>query len=148
MIPSTGIRRGHRDALQSSVSPAADAVNATPARGSTIFNSFLKLSANDEQRIPPSSPLMIRKPTNQHPQPLTSTGKVDERKSHTSLAVPSKENILFATPVKSRSKALETPLKQTSILDRLEETPRNNNDNANDSIYKKLGWDDDFDDFM
>ncbi|GKT63567.1 DNA replication regulator SLD3 [Colletotrichum tofieldiae] len=139
-VPSTGPRRGHIDILGSTPSSA---IQATPVRRG---GSFSGPSPTDEPAIPPSSPLMARKPA---------------RAQH--LSVPG--NVIRSRPQPARSQSPDvglpvTPCKQRTVDvlgDEVAATPASKSappppppsppKEQPKSIYARLGWDDDFDDF-
>ncbi|KAK1970842.1 hypothetical protein LY78DRAFT_569111 [Colletotrichum sublineola] len=139
-VPSTGPRRGHIDILGSAPSSA---IQATPVKRG---GSFLDPSPTDEPTIPPSSPLMARKPA---------------RAQH--LSVPGNVIRSRSQPVRSQSPDMDlpvTPCKQRAVevLGNVAATPTSKSASAaapppsspkeqTKSIYARLGWDDDFDDF-
>ncbi|KAE9570245.1 hypothetical protein CGMCC3_g13624 [Colletotrichum fructicola] len=141
-IPSTGPRRGHINVLGSTPSSA---IQATPVKRGGIFAGP---SRDDEYAIPPSSPLMMRKPA---------------RSQH--LSVPASVIRERPDPVRSQSPDVglpATPCKQKTrdvIGDEVAATPMANAattipppspppQEKPKSIYERLGWDDDFDDLL
>ncbi|KAK2023820.1 hypothetical protein LX32DRAFT_571025 [Colletotrichum zoysiae] len=140
-VPSTGPRRGHIDIFGSTPSSA---IQATPVKRG---GSFLDPWPTDEPAIPPSSPLMARKPAQaQH------------------LSVPDSTIRPRPRPVRSQSPEMDlpvTPCKQRAVEvsgDKVAATPTSRSASAAapppsppkeqaKSIYARLGWDDDFDDF-
>lgn len=129
MIPSTGLRAGHRDAFRRSLTPDFERIGDTPTKGGT---NFLRRPAKEEDVLPfpPSSPLMERRAVSA--VNLFAPREQQRRVSFT----PSRDEGILATPVKATS---------TSI---------NNVENQNIepakpvSIYQQLGWDDDMDDLL
>ncbi|KAG7119198.1 hypothetical protein HYQ45_015228 [Verticillium longisporum] len=137
MIPSTAQRRSTADFFGSF---SSSAVKATPSRP----RASAPLGApHDEPSIPPSSPLMARKPARQQ------------------LAVPA------ATPARPRPRAMrspspigahvfDTPVEAATSFslpeDEIAATPVMKTaapaEKKASSIYEKLGWDDDFDDLL
>lgn len=135
MVPSTGHRHGHRDALADSVAPAMDLVGGTPARSSTQ-HSFIRRMAHDEPAMPSSSPLVGNKAANIDDfAPCRSTATASMGARPTS---PDGTQGVMATPAKRTVSRLE--LTQTLL------SPHGPNQLNKVSIYDKLGWDDDFDD--
>lgn len=134
LIPSTGHRHGHRDALADSVSPAMDHVGGTPARPS-MQTSFIRRMAHEGPAIPPSSPLMSRRATavNESPVPRS----VDSI-SAGFRSVTKRSDEIMATPVRKSVSRLD--LIQSPVPMQEPDQPKRV------SIYEKLGWDDDFDD--
>ncbi|QPH01037.1 hypothetical protein C2857_005229 [Epichloe festucae Fl1] len=126
MVPSTGHRHGHRDALADCVSPA---------RPSTQ-HSFIRRMAHDEPAMPPSSPLVGNKAASIDdfaPSRSTATASTGARPTSSDGAQG-----VMATPVKrtvSRLELIQTPV-----------SAHGPNQLNKVSIYDKLGWDDDFDD--
>ncbi|OHF01048.1 hypothetical protein CORC01_03615 [Colletotrichum orchidophilum] len=129
-IPSTGPRRGHIDVMGSTPSSA---IQATPIR-----------RGGHEPAILPSSPLMARKPA--RTQHLSVPGSVIRTRTEP-MRSPSPDVGLPATPCKQRTvdvlgdEVAATPVRKSLALPPPpeEEKPK--------SIYARLGWDDDFDDF-
>lgn len=126
-VPSTATRYGHKDAMQSSASPAMDAVAHTPLKPSTGA-SFLRRPPREEPAIPPSSPIMTRK------------------------AAPTESPLVPASVYKPIGK----PSLSSSRYDDIPETPIKKSapppDMTNEqgaqggrkgSIFQALGWDDD-----
>ncbi|KAK2065333.1 hypothetical protein LY76DRAFT_499618 [Colletotrichum caudatum] len=140
-VPSTGPRRGHIDIFGSTPSSA---IQATPVKRG---GSFMDPSPTHEFAIPPSSPLVARKPAQaQH------------------LGVPNSAIRPRPRPVRSQSPEMDlpvTPCKQRAVevlVDEVAATPASKSASAAapppsppkekaKSIYARLGWDDDFDDF-
>ncbi|KAG8428467.1 hypothetical protein J3459_003890 [Metarhizium acridum] len=134
LIPSTGHRHSHRDALADSVSPAMDLVCGTPARLS-LQASFIRRMASDGLAIPQSSPLISR-----------NIGMVDESAGPQS---PVEDPTGFRSLTKLSDEVMATPVrKNVSRLDLIQSpVPIKESDQQRTvSIYEKLGWDDDFDD--
>ncbi|KAG6042258.1 hypothetical protein E4U41_000002 [Claviceps citrina] len=132
MIPSTGHRHGHRDALADSVSPAMNLVAGTPVRPSTR-HSFLKRSVLDGQALGLSPP----PPFGDHRDDAHSRRTADDT-SLSARPLPGRAQEVMATPVKrgvSKLELIRTPVSA-------EHAGRPNRV----SIYDRLGWDDEFDD--
>ncbi|UQC86919.1 uncharacterized protein CLUP02_12421 [Colletotrichum lupini] len=130
-VPSTGPRRGHIDIIGSTPSSA---IQATPIK-----------RGGHEAGIPPSSPLMARKPARaQHP---SVPGSVI-RSRFEPMRSPSPDIGLPATPCKQRTvdvlgdEVAATPMRRSSLA-----PPPPPEEEKPKSIYARLGWEDDFDDF-
>jgi hypothetical protein len=133
LIPSTGHRHGHRDALADSVSPGLDLVGGTPARPSSQA-SFIRRMAHDEPAILPSSPLMSRNTImgEESPGPRRAV-------SWMGVQPPPRQSVeVLATPIKKSISRLD--LMQSPV------PPHERNQQSKVSIYEKLGWNYDFDD--
>ena len=134
VVPSTGHRQSHRDALAPTTSPAMDLVGVTPVKP-TQRSSFIRRMA-EGTAAPTSSPLMgkSRLALNE----LSGLGNVGAASG--SLRPPETEaNELMATPVKKVAAHLDlgespVPAPRAAMKPVV-------------SIYQSLGWDDDFDDF-
>ncbi|KAK2612434.1 hypothetical protein QQS21_001538 [Conoideocrella luteorostrata] len=134
LVPSTGHRHSHRDALADSVSPAVDYVGGTPIRPSTQ-PSFIRRVAHDEPKILPPSPLNHRK-----------TALIEDFSQPQSTITASASS---QPPIHRTREIMETPVKRSvSRLDLIKSpVPIYEPVRAKQaSIYEKLGWDDDFDD--
>ena len=159
VIPATAPRKGFRDALQSSASPAfdvitstparrsvVDRIDATPARTSTIAatpvrSSVKPASLPEEESLPadeimlPSSPLMARKAP---PSQYLAVPRSGASRSADISGVRSLKD-LFRTPVKPKQTApaaSEERMAETSVVAEKKKV----------SVYEKLGWDNEFDD--
>ncbi|WYZ42849.1 hypothetical protein EsH8_VI_000548 [Colletotrichum jinshuiense] len=134
-VPSTGPRRGYIDILGSTPSSA---IQVTPVKRGAPFSDP---SPSGEPAIPPSSPLMARKPPR---APYLSVPGSVIRKRPDPMRSPSPDVGLPATPCKQRTtdvlgdEVAATPMAKSSPP--LQEKPK--------SIYARLGWDDDFDDLL
>ncbi|EQK97478.1 DNA replication regulator Sld3 [Ophiocordyceps sinensis CO18] len=128
LVPSTGPRTSHRDVFMSSTFPAVELVGGTPARSSTQA-SFIRRPANEVPAIPPSSPLVTRESGK---TPLFDDGVVE---AYGRLSSSARREAIAATPV--RRGASRPGLNGSPGLWK-EASPRQT------SIYKQLGWDDDF----
>ncbi|KAK1688261.1 DNA replication regulator SLD3-domain-containing protein [Colletotrichum godetiae] len=130
-VPSTGPRRGHIDVMGSTPSSA---IQATPIK-----------RGGHEAGIPPSSPLMARKPA--RTQYLSVPGSVIRTRPEP-MRSPSPDIGLPATPCKQRTvdvlgdEVAVTPMRRSSLA-----LPPPPEEEKPKSIYTRLGWDDDFDDF-
>ncbi|GKT40080.1 uncharacterized protein ColSpa_00261 [Colletotrichum spaethianum] len=138
-VPSTGPRRGHIDILGSTPSSA---IQVTPVkRGAALLGP----SPTDEPAIPPSSPLMARKPS--RAQYLGVPDSVI-RSRHQPVRSQSPDVGLPVTPCKQRTvdvlgdKVAATPTSKSAPP-----PPPSPPKEQPKSIYARLGWDDDFDDF-
>ncbi|KAG5923717.1 hypothetical protein E4U42_004850 [Claviceps africana] len=139
LIPSTGHRHGHRDALGLA---AMDFLEATPVRASTR-RSFIKRMPDDElAAVPPSSP-----PLGQSNQPSRSHDDRGAPTRHTSSSASS--SVGARTPSDEAEDLMATPSKRSvprrqSLETRLPGGPCAQPSTV--SIYDKLGWDNEFDD--
>ncbi|CAI4216264.1 unnamed protein product [Parascedosporium putredinis] len=146
-------RKSFRDALQSSVSPAFDAIGSTPARTSRVdmldATPIAPTSAiastpvrrtvssapehGEEQSILQSSPLMPRRAApSQH---LTVPGTGSSRSADLS-------------GIRSLKDIFRTPVKPKASLPQTVEAKANEKPAAAEkmSVYERLGWDNEFDD--
>ncbi|KAH7170675.1 DNA replication regulator SLD3-domain-containing protein [Dactylonectria macrodidyma] len=121
MIPSTGLRGGHRDAFRFSPSPAMDRIDSTPTKRS----SFLHRLRNDDPEQPPLSPLMQRRALSEI-KPVPGIAIQEQRKIDFTLF---RDEGVLAKPDNIEAKE-EEPLGKSM------------------SIYQKLGWDDELDDML
>lgn len=136
VVPSTAPRRSHRDALVV-VSPIANAVQATPARGSGTAKSSLTRLAVEEPAITPSSPLMARKFCAPRHLDVPRSVIQDDVGSTPTKRVDNYP--LFETPVKLRvNMEKETTASDSKIGQSVVGVEQKRM-----SIYEKLGWDDD-----
>ncbi|KZL70746.1 dna replication regulator sld3, partial [Colletotrichum incanum] len=139
-VPSTGPRRGHIDILGNTPSSA---IQATPVKRG---GSFSGPSSTDEPAIPPSSPLMARKPA--RAQHLSVAGNVIRSRPQP-VRSQSPDMGLPVTPCKQRTvdvlgdEVAATPTSQSAPPPPLPSPPKE----QPKSIYARLGWDDEFDDF-
>ncbi|KAF6833732.1 hypothetical protein CPLU01_05330 [Colletotrichum plurivorum] len=135
-IPSTGPRRGHIDVL--GITPSS-AIQATPIKQSGQPLGFL---SGNELTVPPSSPLMMmRKPARSQHLSIPASA-VRERLGRVRSLSP--DVGLPATPCKQRTiNVLEDEVASTPLVD---EAPPPQQ--KTQSIYERLGWDDDFDDLL
>lgn len=129
MVPSTGIRRGHRDAFPESFSPCMDAIGTTPTKQS----SFLRRPANELPAIPPSSPLMER--GTMSAGQLFVPGSAIKEQRRINFASSRNEGV-FVTPIKKAGLQAADMVTSSPIAPVERKT----------SIYQQLGWDDDLDD--
>ncbi|KAJ4235952.1 hypothetical protein NW759_001036 [Fusarium solani] len=129
MIPSTGLRAGHRDAFRRSPTPDFERIGDTPTKGGS---NFLRRPTKEEDVLPfpPSSPLMERR--NVSAADLFAPREQKRRVSFT----PSRDEGILATPVKAMSKSINNVEDQNIAPAK----PM--------SIYQQLGWDDDMDDLL
>ncbi|KAL2756212.1 hypothetical protein ACRALDRAFT_1076488 [Sodiomyces alcalophilus JCM 7366] len=134
MIPSTAPRRSTGDALDAVPSSA---ILATPSRRSAVS----RVDASELASVPGSSPLMARKKA----RPQQTAGPADAAAQENGLAMP-------ASP--AAGGILETPVKGSRFFtlpeDEIAATPiksMNKPTAKNVSIYERLGWDNDYDDF-
>ncbi|KAL6356518.1 hypothetical protein LRP88_10119 [Fusarium phalaenopsidis] len=129
MIPSTGLRAGHRDAFRRSPTPDFERIGDTPTKGGS---NFLRRPTKEEDVLPfpPSSPLMERR--NVSTADLFAPREQKRRVSFT----PSRDEGILATPVKATSKSINNAEDQNIAPAK----PM--------SIYQQLGWDDDMDDLL
>ncbi|KAL0936572.1 uncharacterized protein CTRU02_208787 [Colletotrichum truncatum] len=144
-IPSTGPRRGHIDILGTTPSSA---IQATPVKRSAPVEGP---SPDDEPAIPPSSPLMMRKPArSQHLS--VSRSVILER--YEPMRSPSPDVGLPATPCKQRTRDVmtdevaATPMATRAHIPSSPPQPSQPPQEKPKSIYERLGWDDDFDDLL
>lgn len=157
LIPSSAPRkRSHETAFTLDDSPAIprsrvylDQVEATPAKNSSLKQSFLSAPEADDEAILASSPIMSRK------APLKSF-------RDSGIDMPSSpDNGLTETPVKPRAAPIPleglvaaTPTKRrtlsngTNIANSGKVSAEDGKENLGrrQSIFERLGWDDDFDD--
>ncbi|TIC94199.1 hypothetical protein CH35J_009439 [Colletotrichum higginsianum] len=139
-IPSSGPRRGHIDIFSRTPSSA---IQVTPVKRGA---SFLGPSPTDEPAIPPSSPLMVRKPARE--QHLSVPGSVI-RSRPPPVRSQSPDPGLPVTPCKQRTvdvlgdEVAATPMGKLAPSQPTPSPPKE----QPKSIYARLGWDDDFDDF-
>ncbi|KAM4054910.1 DNA replication regulator SLD3 domain-containing protein [Hirsutella rhossiliensis] len=129
LVPSTGPRASHRDAFTSSASPAVELVEGTPMRPSTQA-SFIRRPANETPAMPPSSPIMTRE-SGKNPF-VNDKAREAQGQSGPSML----REAIAATPVK---RGAPRPGLNGSPGAWKEVSPKKT------SIYKQLGWDDDFD---
>ncbi|KAG5977432.1 hypothetical protein E4U55_006756 [Claviceps digitariae] len=150
MVPSTGHRHGHRDALAETSSPAMDFFGATPIRACTQ-RSFIKRLPDDELGAMPMLPLSPPLCKSNKSARIDGSDDDDDdeaplHRHHTSSSTaarpprPPHEDVP-ATPIKrngniSRSQSFQTPPLPGGYSARSTEL----------SIYDKLGWDNEFDD--
>ncbi|KAM0279491.1 hypothetical protein ACHAQH_004551 [Verticillium albo-atrum] len=135
MIPSTAQRRSTADFFGSY---SSSAVKATPSRPRA---SAPRREPHDEPSIPPSSPLMARKPARQQPVPTTTPARPQPR----AMRSPSPVGVhIFDTPVKAATSFSlpEDGIAATPLAKMAAPTQKKA------SIYEKLGWDDDLDDLL
>ena len=155
VIPATAPRKGFRDALQNSVSPAFDVIGSTPARKpmvdmidatpaaqtSAIASTPVRQTARPamqpagEQSILQSSPLMPRRAA---PSQYLAVPKSGASRPADLSGVRSLKDI-FRTPVKPKvaiAPAVEVKEveKEPAVADKKV------------SVYERLGWDNEFDD--
>ena len=130
-IPSTKQRMGYFDILVPSTSPAADGLAVTPVRPS-LASSFLRRTSEFDEAIPMSSPIASR----EEPRLLLSTNATTPfgRSPYCGKMMQT----LFATPVKGSASIMKP---DDGVEDRVEAP-----EGRQQTIYEKLGWDDDFDD--
>ncbi|XXG98129.1 hypothetical protein Hte_004450 [Hypoxylon texense] len=157
LIPSSGPRkRSHEAAFTLDESPAIrrsgtflDQVEATPAKTSNLKQSFSSVPEVDDEAILASSPIMSRKPS------LKSF-------RDSGIDIPSSpDNGLTETPVKSRAPPVPleglvaaTPTKRRILSNgsniantgKVSTEAGKENPERRQSIFERLGWDDDFDD--
>lgn len=132
MGPSTSRRALYDNGLAGS--PFGVAIGSTPVKTSTSSN-FLR-RPDDQMAIPPSSPLVARKPAaiQQRLSASSSTGG----KGGFGLS-QSRDISVFMTPIKKAAAPLDIMAAENIGPSPLPESKKT-------SIYDKLGWDDDFDD--
>ncbi|KAF4960714.1 hypothetical protein FSARC_10393 [Fusarium sarcochroum] len=118
MVPSTGFRGGHRNALRQSPTPDFERIGSTPTKAGS---SFIRRPANEQDVLPfpPSSPLLERRTV-----------------SAADLFGP-------GTNIDRKRKAIKTKnmndVENQNVEAELAKPA---------SIYQKLGWDDDLDDLL
>ncbi|KAK1986288.1 DNA replication regulator SLD3-domain-containing protein [Colletotrichum cereale] len=140
-VPSTGPRRGHIDILGST---PLSAIQVTPVKCGV---SFLGPSTTNEPAIPPSSPLMARKPA--RAQHLSVPGNVIRSRPQPVRSQSPDMMDLPETPCKQRTvdvlggEVAATPTGKSASTPAPPSPPKE----QPKSIYARLGWDDDFDDF-
>ncbi|KAJ0159981.1 hypothetical protein CTA2_8798 [Colletotrichum tanaceti] len=140
-IPSSGPRRGHTDIFGRTPSSA---IQVTPVKRGA---SFLGPSPTDELAIPASSPLMARKPAREQ-QHLSVLGSVIRSRPQP-VRSQSPDPGLPVTPCKQRTvdvlgdEVAATPMGKLAPSQPPPSPPKE----QPKSIYTRLGWDDDFDDF-
>ncbi|KAF9870023.1 hypothetical protein CkaCkLH20_12503 [Colletotrichum karsti] len=136
-IPSTGPRRGHVDIVGHTPSSA---IQVTPVKRSGRFGGP---SPDNEPAIPPSSPLMMRKPaiTQQFSVPAS---VVRERPQPARSVSP--DVGLPATPCKQRTRDTIGDEVAATPMAKATPPPPPPPQAKPKSIYEQLGWDDDFDD--
>ncbi|KAJ4322778.1 hypothetical protein N0V84_004671 [Fusarium piperis] len=129
MIPSTGLRAGHRDAFRRSPTPDLERIGDTPTKGGS---NFLRRPAKEEDVLPfpPSSPLMERRTVS-----AANLFAPREQKRRDSFT-PSRDEGILATPVKATSRSINNVEDQNVAPAKPV------------SIYQQLGWDDDMDDLL
>ncbi|KAM0322881.1 hypothetical protein ACHAQA_009223 [Verticillium albo-atrum] len=137
MIPSTAQRRSTSDFFGSY---SSSAVKATPSRPRA--SAPREAPEHDEPSIPPSSPLMARKPARQTPSVPVTTPRPQPRV----VRSPSPTGMhIFDTPVKTATSfSLPDDEIAATPMAKVATTPAP----KKASIYEKLGWDDDFDDLL
>ncbi|KAL9942882.1 hypothetical protein ACHAQF_007932 [Verticillium nonalfalfae] len=137
MIPSTAKRRSTSDYFGSF---SSSAVKATPSRP----RASAPLGApHDEPSIPPSSPLMARKPARQQSAvPATTPAQPRPRAMRSPSPIGAH---IFDTPVKAATSFSlpEDEIAATPVMKTAAPAEKKAS-----SIYEKLGWDDDFDDLL
>ncbi|RSL72813.1 hypothetical protein CEP54_000793 [Fusarium duplospermum] len=129
MIPSTGLRAGHRDAFRRSPTPDLERIGDTPTKGGS---NFLRRPPKEEDVLPfpPSSPLMERRT-------MSAANLFAPREQKRSVSfTPSRDEGILATPVKATAKSINNVEDQNIAPAK----PM--------SIYQQLGWDDDMDDLL
>ncbi|OAA37227.1 DNA replication regulator Sld3 [Metarhizium rileyi] len=136
LIPSTGHRHSHRNALADSASPDTNLVGGTSARASPQA-SFIKRMAHGGPAIPLSSPLMSRTTRTKVVEAMESQYTAGNSMPFGTLTKQQPEDIM-ATPVKKHVSKLD--FFQSPVL------MKGINSQKTVSIYEKLGWDYDFDD--
>ncbi|KAM0554098.1 hypothetical protein ACHAPJ_006896 [Fusarium lateritium] len=118
MVPSTGFREGHRNALRQSPTPDFERIGSTPTKAGS---SFIRRPANEQDVLPfpPSSPSLERRTV-----------------SAADLFGP-------GTTMDRKRKAIKTKNMNDVENQYVEAGPA-----KPVSIYQKLGWDDDLDDLL
>lgn len=135
VIPATERRNNTRDFLSRVPSSA---IRDTPVKRMASR----KPADDDEPAIPPSSPLMMRKPAPSSSVPPTLS--LGSRSFVPRSPSPNGIRRIFATPVKA--KPSPTPLNDDHE-DEIAATPVvKSTPVTKKSIFERLGWDDDFDD--
>lgn len=132
-VPSTGQRSGFRNPIDLHTSPAVDTVGSTPTKPAASSSTFIRRPSNEEPFIPPS-PLARHRKSGQPLAPAASTN------THLQLPKVDEEGV-FETPAKKQGNQfvpMESPVRQPQIQATPLAKPQ--------SIYEKLGWDDEFDD--
>ncbi|OAA32828.1 DNA replication regulator Sld3 [Moelleriella libera RCEF 2490] len=135
LIPSTGHRHGHRDALAPIASPSGVPFGETPSR-SFSQPAFVKTAAQDQLAMLPSTPSIQRN--------TAAVGPIARQANHGPAmeepwpATEGARREIAATPVRNSSSRMDPLSSPVPFLDAGKATEM--------SIYEKLGWDDDFDD--
>lgn len=135
LIPSTGHRHGHRDALAPIASPSGVPFGETPSR-SFSQPAFVKTAAQDQPAMLPSTPSIQRN--------TAAVGPIARQANHGPAmeepwpATEGARREIAATPVRNSSSRMGPLSSPVPFLDAGKAKEM--------SIYEKLGWDDDFDD--
>lgn len=152
MIPSTGHRHGHRDALADDFSsPAIDFFGATPVRTSTQRTFIKRLPDHEPAAVPMPVPVSVSPlppPLYKSNKPSRTEGDDDDDENP-----PYRHNTLSSMgarpPCHQDEELVVTPIKKIVSRPQSFQTPLPGGYSAQPStvsIYDKLGWDNEFDD--